>query len=143
MNTADLERQILRAVRTSASKPVEARDTFSKQAWSVVGLGAVAAVATVFVSVNPTSTPSSREERIDPATAQESAVIINTVESVSTQLVDTVIPAAGGLVAKNPLQEELGLVYSDVRSALDFLALNFLPAAAAPASAAPQPTRQI
>jgi hypothetical protein len=65
----------------------------------------------------------------EPSTAEQTAAILETVETLSTQLMESVIPRAGGIVSTNPLQEELGLVYSDMRSALDFLALNFLPTA--------------
>jgi hypothetical protein len=95
------------------------------------------------VLLNRHSTPGQPREGIEAVAANESAVILSTVEAMSTQLVDTVIPAAGEFVAHNPLQEELGLVYSDVRSALDFLALNFLPTAAAPQNSTTPPTRRI
>jgi hypothetical protein len=69
-----------------------------------------------------------RAETPDTIAATEAAVIVDAVETFSNRLVDSVIPSAGKLVAQNPLQEEIGSVYSDMRSALDFLALNFLPA---------------
>jgi hypothetical protein len=48
-------------------------------------------------------------------------------KSISTLWQNSVVPKAQTLVVDNPLQHELDSVYSDTRSALNFLALNFLP----------------
>jgi hypothetical protein len=136
----DFAQQIIRSVREVASEPAgQARPTFGRT-WTLGGLAATGALAALLISAN-------FRPRVDehaPAnltTADGTAVVVSAVQSLSSGLVDTVIPSAGELVAENPLQRELGSVYSDVRSALDFLALNFLPTSTAPATV--PPSRQI
>lgn len=94
-------------------------------------MGGVCAAAAAFAIILALRFGSGFEprERVAGATPRDdAAMILSTVESLSSELVGTVIPSAGELVVQNPLQEEIGSVYSDMRSALDFLALNFLPA---------------
>jgi anti-sigma factor RsiW len=137
----DYERTLLRAVRATAPGTERPRTWFSSGVWAVGGIGAVAALVAIVLSLNPGPTVEPQAQLAEQATAEEAAVIITAVESLSMHFVDSVIPAAGGLVAENPLQQELGLVYSDVRSALDFLALNFLPTTER--NSPPTPTRRI
>ena len=122
-----LERNILRAVRLSAPEPENVRRSFPGRTWAVGALGAIAAVVAVFVTLDRDATSRVEPRLAEASTAEEAAVIIDTVETLSNELVGSVIPSAGMLVSKNPLQQELGMVYSDMRSALDFLKLNFLP----------------
>lgn len=123
----DFEQEILRAVRHAADDRVRVAPAASSRGWMLGGgLTAAAALALAVFLV-------SFKSRVDPAlspapsAADGAAVIASAVQTLSTGLVDSVIPSAGELVADNPLQQELGFVYSDVQSALDFLALNFLP----------------
>jgi hypothetical protein len=139
--SGDLERNILRAVRASATTQENSRRSFPRRTWALGGLGALAAVVAVLVTLDRDATSGTRPLLAEASTAEEAAVIIDTVESLSTELVDSVIPSAGALVSKNPLQQELGLVYSDMRSALDFLKLNFLPTI--PANAEPAQSQRI
>ena len=129
-----------RAVREAAAEPSEpARPTFGRL-WTLGGLAATGALAALLISANLRP----RVDEHGPAnltTADGAAVVVSAVQSLSSGLVDSVIPSAGELVAENPLQRELGSVYSDVRSALDFLALNFLPTTPEPATV--PPSRQI
>jgi anti-sigma factor RsiW len=128
--SAALEQNILRAVRLSAMRPENSRRFFPGRTWAVGALGAIAAamaVVAAFVTLNPGSTPGMQPRLAEASTAEEAAVIIDTVETLSSELVESVIPSASQMVSKNPLQQELGMVYSDMRSALDFLKLNFLP----------------
>lgn len=124
--------QIIRSVREAAAEPTEEARPALRRMWTFGGLAATAALAAILISAN-------LRPRLDeraPAnltTADGTVVVVSAVQSLSSGLVDSVIPSAGELVAENPLQRELGSVYSDVRSALDFLALNFLPTATAPA----------
>ena len=145
--TDRLERDILRAIRVAGPAPGPTYPKWVYKAWTLGGLGAIAAAVVLVaglrrepigeergVAVRPVASAPTQ-----PATA-EVAVIIETVDSLSTEFVERVLPSAGGLVANNPLQQEFTSVYSDVRSALDFLALNFLPTA--PATSA-TPSRRI
>jgi hypothetical protein len=138
-----LQREILRAVRVAAPKPDYSRGRSAGRAWAVGGLGAVAAIVALMAGLRHEPIAEQRGSVSEPATTAEVAVIIETVDSLSNEFVESVLPTAGGLVANNPLQRELTSVYSDMRSALDFLALNFLPAAPATANSIATPTRRI
>ena len=140
----ELERNILRAVRISAAQPQEPRRSFPGRSWAVGALGAIAALVAIvatFVTLDRDSSSGVQPRVAEASTAEEAAVIIDTVETLSSELVESVIPSAGELVSKNPLQQELGLVYSDMRSALDFLKMNFLPSV--PANAEPAQAQRI
>ncbi len=119
--SSELAQNILRAIREEAvvSRPVR----FRKPVWAMSAI-AVAAMVAVIVLQWPV-TPS----RPMVATADDTEAIVQALENLSVKLTDTVIPQTGEILANNPLQKELGSVYSDARSALDFLVLNFLPAA--------------
>ena len=136
---SDFAQQIIRTVRMEASDSVHRSSSARSKWWTFGGL-AIATSLALLVSLQ--FAPRSENRLVaNPSAAESAEVIVSAVQSLSNELVDSVIPSAGELVATNPLQQELGLVYADVRSALDFLALNFLPTAAA--SRAPQPMRQI
>jgi hypothetical protein len=125
--SATLEQQILRAVRSSASESTRDRSSYSSRMWALGGLCVAAAAVAITLALRPDASQESNARMASAGSAEDAAVILRTVESLSTQLVVSVLPSAGELVVHNPLQEELGSVYSDMRSALDFLALNFLP----------------
>lgn len=127
----NLERDILRAVRESAADSAH-EPTGWRAGWLTSG---IAAAAAAMVAIGVINREGAAERRLSREGAQ---AIMNTVGTLSDQLVDKAIPSAGELVAKNPMQQEIGSVYSDMRSALDFLALNFLPSAS---TATPQPAR--
>lgn len=131
--SGNLEWRIMQAVQTGAQTSPRRRASGPRGLWTIGALTAAVAVVVTMVSLN--RQPSSSTAREDVAnstpTAADAQVIVQAVESLSNRLVDSVIPSAGELVADNPLQQELGSMYSDVRSALDFLALNFLPSSAA------------
>jgi hypothetical protein len=135
----DFAQQIIRTVRMEASASVHATSSSKSKWWTIGGLAIATSVA-LLVSLQ--FAPRSENRLVaNPSDAEGAEVIVSAVQSLSSRLVDSVIPSAGELVATNPLQQELGLVYSDMRSALDFLALNFLPSS--PASSVPAPARQI
>jgi hypothetical protein len=139
-STHTLEQNILRAVRQSQPEPEPARSRSGNRGWIVSGLAAAAAVAIAVVSIDrrPELVRPTREvARANPS--EDATVLVDAVQSISSGLTDSVIPSAGAFVAQNPMQQELGSVYSDVRSALDFLALNFLPTST---SARTQPPSQ-
>ena len=126
----DLERSILRAAREAKISPAPGRS------WSFAwAAGAALAVATVvFVQRGPT--PLARPA----STSAEAIALIEEAGDFAAEFTDTVIPSAAVAVANNPLQQELGSVYADARSALHFLALNFLPPTAlAPESKSESP----
>lgn len=118
-----LERSIIRAVREerAAGTPVRKEKRSSAPLWSMGAVAAAVVAAIVYVQRPMTSGP----ERT--ALPDEAVAMVDAVENLSAKITDTVIPEAGALVANNPLQRELGSVYTDARSALNFLALNFLP----------------
>lgn len=123
----DFERRIVQAVRQSQRNPAAHRTHAWRGGWALGGVAAaMLAVFVVFLGRHP-DTPDGVPNPNPAATTADATVIIAGVESLSDQLVDSVIPSAGQFAATNPLQQEMGFVYSDVRSALDFLALNFLP----------------
>lgn len=137
----EFERQILHAVRAAVTQSTRETHAASTR-WRIFsgGLAATASLAVIVFLANfkpqvDTAKGSS------PSAAEGAAVIVSAVQTLSNGLVDSVIPSAGELVAENPLQQELGSVYSDVQSALDFLALNFLPASTTKPT--PVQTRQI
>lgn len=122
----DMTRRIMRAVQESAAarRPAPAR---GRGGMWVLG-GALAALAfSVVIFQHGVSEKPAQVSRAD------AEAIVATVNALSDQLVDTVIPTAGAIVADNPMQRELDSIYSDARSALGFLALNFLPATPTPA----------
>ena len=122
---------IIRAVRTTErpSRPSGMR----AGSWLLGGLGIAAAAAVAVGLMAPRAIlPGSGTPVASANPSEDAAAIAQTVESLSVQFVDTVIPSAGELVAENPLQRELSSMYSDVRSALDFLAMNFSPTAPKP-----------
>lgn len=128
----ELERSILRAVREErAAAPravVEKRSP--SPLWSLGAVAAAAIVALVYFQRPATSLS-------HPAVPDDAVAVVDAVEDLSVKITDTVIPEAGAMVANNPLQRELGSVYTDARSALNFLALNFLPSGAAAPSGKP------
>ena len=131
-----LEQRILRAIR----RPSPGRARAPLRSWVLGGLGFAAAVA-IALMLPLDRGPEPPDDRAGASPSEDAAVIVSTVKSLSTEFVGTVIPSAGRLVTANPLQDEFGSVYSDVRSALDFLALNFLPAT--PVDPPPEPSRRI
>jgi hypothetical protein len=128
------EQRILRAVRNAPA--ATERPATRAWLWATSGLSIAAAAALV---LGPARTAQRSPVGSDRLLAQDAQAIVSAVESLSNGLVDSVIPSAGEIVAGNPLQQELGSVYSDARSALNFLAMNFLPNSPKPAAAtAPQ-----
>lgn len=130
--SSELAYAILRAVREDAvaSRPIRSR----KPVWvmSAIAVGAIVAVVFVQSPVSP-----SRQMAV---ITDDTEAIVQAVEKLSVKLTDTIIPTTGEILANNPLQKELGSVYTDARSALDFLVLNFLPAAPRPEASTPTGT---
>lgn len=119
---ADFEVRLLRSV-CAARAPASARAAAGQRAW----LGAATAAAfagalglAVFAG-RPAAAPAAR---ITPA---ETVAMAAAAQEFSSRLVAAGIPRAAAAVTDNPLQHEFGAVYADLRSAVDFLALNFLP----------------
>jgi hypothetical protein len=128
----DLARSIQRAVRESRSAPAAAptRDWRTLPRWAPAAFAAAAALAVAFYFQRPANSSSN-------PTKEDAAAVLAAVENFSFKFKERVIPATGAMVASNPLQEELGSVYSDARAALNFLALNFLPSSSAASAPAP------
>lgn len=119
------ESDLLRAVRQARAEAAVAAPSPRRQPWVRAGLwSAGVACATLAVAM---MVGDGAGRRSGETLAAESAAMAAVLRTASTRLVDTVIPVAGTAVADNPLQQELGAVAADMRSALDFLALNFLP----------------
>jgi hypothetical protein len=123
---AGLERSILLAVRASSRAPARS----ARSPWFLLGGGLIAAAAAVAMAVVLLQPASRVQPGSLAANPTPSAPVVAAADgSITARLWNAVIPTAGTLVADNPLQQELKSVYSDARSALDFLALNFLPSA--------------
>ena len=120
----DLERRIMQAVRASAKQPTRghARAESYRGLWTA----GAALVALAFAVVILQRGPRDAEPKVTRADAD---AIVDTVNSLSDQLVDSVIPSAAALVTDNPLQTEIDSIKADAQSALGFLALNFMPTA--------------
>ncbi|MEO7414297.1 MAG: hypothetical protein ABIZ81_13170 [Opitutaceae bacterium] len=116
-----LVRSILQAVRAEKAR-VEPERARSRAPMWAMGAVVVAAAVAAFYFQRPMQFNSTATSSEDAAIA-----VVDAVETLSVRLTETLIPATGAMVANNPLQRELGSVYSDARSALNFLALNFLP----------------
>jgi hypothetical protein len=111
-----------------------ARPARSPRALILAG-SAVAAVALIAFFVKYPVFPGREGTSINPTAQVNDALIV--AKSISTLWQNSVAPSARTLVADNPLQHELDSVYSDTRSALNFLALNFLPTSPATPSLQP------
>ena len=119
------ESDLLRAVRQARAEAAVAAPPARRSPWVRAGLWSAGVACAVFAIAVLVGYGTGR--RSTAVLAAESAAMADVVRAASTRLVDTVIPVAGTAVADNPLQHELGAVAADVRSALDFLAMNFLP----------------
>lgn len=120
---AGLDDRILRAVRMSEPPPRRAHTR--ALTLSFAGAAACAAVAVFFFQ---------RHNEDDAAThlAEHGSLpsvadMMVAADALSDRLWNSLKPSAQALSDQNPLQQEIDLVYSDARSALDFLARNFLP----------------
>lgn len=133
-STLDLEQSILRAVNETRRAAPRRRAALPLWAMGAATAGLAAVVVAFQVWPNSGS-------RSGGGVSLEAVAIVEAVENLSAKFTGTVIPSAGAMVANNPLQRELGSVYSDARSALDFLALNFLPTTTV--SAAPTAEKRI
>jgi hypothetical protein len=123
---AGLEHGIMRAIRASAPAPAPSRP---RLAFFAAGAVAIAAVAVVAVALwRPASHVAGPVALAANPTAAAPVVAV-AGPSISVRLWNAIVPRAETLAGENPLQTELTSVYSDARSALDFLALNFLPEA--------------
>jgi hypothetical protein len=116
-----IERRIMQAIDRSTRT---ARPARSPRALILAG-SAVAAVALIAFFVKYQAFPGSGGTATPPTVQVNDALVV--AQSISTLWQKSVVPSAQTLVVDNPLQHELDSVYSDTRSALDFLALNFLP----------------
>lgn len=120
------EQRLLRAVRQAEAAP--AREDGSRRSlgiWAVGAALAAVACAVIVLQRGPGAGPGTVAAG---SAAEDAALLVEAVQSLSDRMVDSVIPSAGALVADNPLQRELDSLQTDARSALRFLALNFLPA---------------
>lgn len=124
---AGLESRIIRAV--NASTVPAARPTRT-QTGLLVFAGAAAAVAFAVVQFGPRFFPG--HPAADPAVVALVASTDEAVPPMPTWLANP--PSARELLEKNPLQKEVDCVYSDARSAVNFLAKNFLPNTPEPAN---------
>ena len=120
----DFEARLLSSVR-AARAPASARAAAGERAWFGAATAAAFAVTlalAVYVG-RPAAVPA---PRITPA---ETVAMAAAAQEFSSRMVGAVVPRAAAAVAENPLQQEIGALTSDLRSAVDFLALNFLPQA--------------
>ena len=116
-----IERRILQAVDRSTRTARPARSPLAL----ILAGSAVATVALIAFFVKYPIFPGQDGTATSPTAQVHDALVV--AKSISTLWQNSVAPSAQTLVADNPLQHELDSVYSDTRSALNFLALNFLP----------------
>ena len=116
-----LERRIMQAIERSTRTARPARSPLAL----ILAGSAVAAVALIAFFVKYPVFPGRGITVSNPTTQVNDALVV--AKSISTLWQNSVVPSAQTLVVDNPLQHELDSVYSDTRSALNFLALNFLP----------------
>jgi hypothetical protein len=116
-----IERRIMQAVERSTRTARPARVPLAL----ILAGSAVAAVALIVFFVKYPIFPERDGAAINRTAQVNDALVV--AKSISTLWQNSVVPSAQTLVADNPLQHELDSVYSDTRSALNFLALNFLP----------------
>lgn len=126
-----LERRILQAVRMAADDAASGREVSRSREprrWWPGAIAGSALVAALLLMAWPGGIGLRSDNRTNGSMPRDDAAVVMTaVQTLSTQLVENVLPATGELVANNPLQQEADSVYSDARSALGFLAMNFLP----------------
>ncbi len=128
---AGIERRIMQAIDRSTRATRPAR---SPRALILAG-SAIAAVALIAFFVKYQAFPGPGGTDTGPTAQVNDALVV--AQSISTLWQKSVVPSAQTLVVDNPLQHELDSVYSDTRSALNFLALNFLPTSPATPSLQP------
>jgi hypothetical protein len=109
--THDLAGSILRAVREKKSETAPAPAHSRTPMWAV-GMSAMAAAAiAVVIYFQAPAVPGPTSSG-----AADALAVVEAVEDFSIKLTETVIPATGAMMANNPLQRELGSVYSDARA---------------------------
>jgi len=116
-----IERRIMQAIDRSTRTARPARPPLAL-IWSGAAIVAAALIAS-FV-LYPTLLKRGGPTPDSSADVNDAVAMATSLTSV---LKNSVAPSARTLVADNPLQHELDSVYSDTRSALNFLASNFLP----------------
>lgn len=131
-----LEHGIMQAIH-AAMPPSEmarprARQNSSRAGWWAgisVALAAVIALAVGLVQP-PASQATHPNSPAGVAVTENANAAAPSDESTVQRLWNTFVPPAEKIATAEPLQDELDAVYSDTRSAIDFLAANFLPSAA-------------
>jgi len=116
-----IEQRIMQAVDRSTRTARPARSPLTL----ILAGSAIAAVALIAFIVKYPAFPGQDRAATSPSAQVNDALVV--AKSISTLWQNSVVPSAQTLVVDNPLQHELDSVYSDTRSALNFLALNFLP----------------
>ena len=116
-----LERRIMQTVERSTRTARPARSPLAL----ILAGSVVAAVALIAFFGRYPAFPRQGGSTTNQTVQMNDALVV--AKSISTLWQNSVVPSAQTLVVDNPLQHELDSVYSDTRSALNFLALNFLP----------------
>jgi hypothetical protein len=116
-----LERRIMQALERSTRTARPARSPLAL----ILAGSAVAAVVLIAFFVKYPVFPGRGGSTTNQTVQMNDALVV--AKSISTLWQNSIVPSAQTLVVDNPLQHELDSVYSDTRSALNFLALNFLP----------------
>ena len=118
-----LDQRIIRAVRMS--EPPPRRSHVRAAALSFAGVAACATLAVVLFQ-RQTADQSAPTIAVDGSSVAVTEMLA-AAGSFSDRMWNSLKPSAAAFAEKNPLEEELDLVYSDARSALGFLAMNFFP----------------
>jgi len=121
-----LDRRIMQAVRRS-SRPEPTVAAPRRYVFPLVGAVAGLILVAFFLARQPPGSSGPDGQRPTGVAG------VSPNEFDAARLWRSIAPPAEVLLEKNPLQEEMDLVYSDARSAVRFLALNFLPSTTDPA----------
>lgn len=125
---AGLEDRIFESIEIRNHAPVRSTNGTRLLVFSLAGAAAVIAVSFVLLR-DPTTTPTMANiETPIPVESSEfiSVTAVAAIDAVPRGMRNLVGTSSTALSEQNPLQQEMGAVYSDSRSVLRFLARNFL-----------------
>lgn len=113
----------MESVRVSARPPRRS----SHRALQFSLIGSAAAAALTFLAWGRGSLGNGRSGAAPAEVSSTVSELVGVLRTVPANFKQTIEGQAEQLAQNNPLHREIENVYSDARSALDFLALNFLP----------------
>lgn len=133
---AGLERGIMQAIHAALPPSERARPRARQNSnragwWAGISVAVAAVIALAVGLVQPPTSPTAHPNpQAGVAVAENANGAALSDESTVQRLWNAFVPPAEKIATAEPLQDELDAVYSDTRSAIDFLAANFLPSTA-------------